>query len=1060
MNWKLLGLLAVFCILAQYGVMFVVYCFVAGLCFFLGLLFSMNNVTYPDIFPKRICEMSKGIPVVTAIMDCDGVPRPKIKMSLTPALDVVFNQIISYIIRDYINSWYAPLTTDTVFISELHRLLQQITANTVKRVSRANWIPFLTEALPNDLASHIHIYRAMIKRHAEFPDKDPIKLFFDIEVEAEKSVCRELICSSKEHEQEYLRRISEMFLFFVLPEEEYRVPAIRYIARELLVNAVLIPTIDLLSDPDFVNRSVAWFAKDSAYSSEYFIQALKMSDSAEELDVVVQQVNAFADKLRGRDTGGYNDSYIKSQLGSLEYLRKLCTQRLLQIKRGLEEKPENIIAYHLQPGMKLYDMSFQELMSTSVAVVSFLDFLTSSEKHSLLRLYINCVSYRENAQNLLGNEEIRDSPPSIPSTLLALADSDNLKSDGSFSFTTSDMDLDTSKDDVDDVEDVLVVQDESLESLDPTSDDTLSLSCEADSVLSEPASLEDNTEPPKTVEMREDMRAFGVLLCSNLLKQLPPSIEPLVQKALRALTADQGPPDPNAFRTIELKLTEMLSDVHCFGAFKRSPQYVQLLAELDLLKDPSELSSTTDSQLTDTSEFLPSCNEESATDVSSIPPTCLPTPSGSVGAGDKPTNQVVLPTSGFAITTPPDVFKANNTAESNAGLTDVKKSSDSHEALITSSTPLGTGLHAEIYAAHIVRTEIMRDSYAVYTLRVSCTQVVTGHTDSWQTLRRFRHFAEMHSIITDRCNNIAKLKLPSKRAFSNMSSQFLAKRRRELNDYLALLCSPEFMAKYPQARPVIVEFLQPDSWDRGRFQSRGVSNILNPFRTVSNAMKSMPDTLADGFSRMFTGLQPSLQGNLLGNEGVPRRSPSFDTGRLSLPNLDSSKTGYPSDPTTVDDSPIGMLFLLVDEMFGLQQKTHLSREGNFANEYTSPNRLAEFIAYLRDSVWPPTDPTHSTTRPGERDKETKLRTRVLCRTMLLGSVSVDLAQFLGNETTRRGVARLFRMLQEQRLNRRFVHFLLESILYILFRPHQAQFESIIEKQLCPINSGRSCHVHA
>ncbi|KAF6769000.1 hypothetical protein AHF37_12723, partial [Paragonimus kellicotti] len=107
-----------------------------------------------------------------------------------------------------------------------------------------------------------------------------------------------------------------------------------------------------------------------------------------------------------------------------------------------------------------------------------------------------------------------------------------------------------------------------------------------------------------------------------------------------------------------------------------------------------------------------------------------------------------------------------------------------------------------------------------------------------------------------------------------------------------------------------------------------VSNILNPFRTVSNAMKSMPDTLADGFSRMFTGLQPPLQGNLLGNESVSRRSPSFDTGRLSLPNLDSAKTAYPSDPTTVDDSPIGMLFLLVDEMFGLQQKTHLSREGN------------------------------------------------------------------------------------------------------------------------------------
>uniref|UniRef100_A0A183B920 Nexin_C domain-containing protein n=1 Tax=Echinostoma caproni TaxID=27848 RepID=A0A183B920_9TREM len=122
--------------------------------------------------------------------------------------------------------------------------------------------------------------------------------------------------------------------------------------------------------------------------------------------------------------------------------------------------------------------------------------------------------------------------------------------------------------------------------------------------------------------------------------------------------------------------------------------------------------------------------------------------------------------------------------------------------------------------------------------------------------------------------------------------------------------------------------------------------------------------------------------------------------------------------------------------------------------------LAEFVAYLRDSVWPPTDPTQPTTQPGERAMETKMRTRVLCRTMLLGSVSEDLAQFLGNETTRRGVLRVFRLLQEERFNRRFVHFLLEAILCQLFRSHRAHWESLFEKQLCPTKTGRSCRAHA
>lgn len=70
-------------------------------------------------------------------------------------------------------------------------------------------------------------------------------------------------------------------------------------------------------------------------------------------------------------------------------------------------------------------------------------------------------------------------------------------------------------------------------------------------------------------------------------------------------------------------------------------------------------------------------------------------------------------------------------------------------------------------------------------------------------------------------------------------------------------------------------------------------------------------------------------------------------------------------------------------------RCHFIYHPNFlqANELTSANRLAEFVAYLRDSVWPPTDPTQPTTQPGERAHETKMRTRVLCRTMLLGSVS-------------------------------------------------------------------------
>ncbi|VDO79758.1 unnamed protein product [Schistosoma mattheei] len=87
----------------------------------------------------------------------------------------------------------------------------------------------------------------------------------------------------------------------------------------------------------------------------------------------------------------------------------------------------------------------------------------------------------------------------------------------------------------------------------------------------------------------------------------------------------------------------------------------------------------------------------------------------------------------------------------------------------------------------------MHDSYVIYTIKVTRTILSNGQSECWNTLRRFRHFVELHSFLTNRCGRITELKLPSKIAFNNMSPEFLAQRRRGLNVYLNVslaLCNP------------------------------------------------------------------------------------------------------------------------------------------------------------------------------------------------------------------------------------------------------------------------------
>jgi len=58
-------------------------------------------------------------------------------------------------------------------------------------------------------------------------------------------------------------------------------------------------------------------------------------------------------------------------------------------------------------------------------------------------------------------------------------------------------------------------------------------------------------------------------------------------------------------------------------------------------------------------------------------------------------------------------------------------------------------------------------------------------------------------------------------------------------------------------------------------------------------------------------------------------------------------------------------------------------------------------------------------------------------------LSDELRHIIGSETTRRGLLRLFELLQNETLNRRFVYIVMEALLIKLFRPNDLHF--IFEK---------------
>ncbi|VDL96513.1 unnamed protein product [Schistocephalus solidus] len=200
-------------------------------------------------------------------------------------LDIVIDQVLS-LHHDYVKSWYGP----TLFYSFLSCRFQAI-----------NWIPFLIDGVPNTVIDHLRIYRKALERlHASRQaGHGHYRVFFDIEAEKEEHFCREGICTRPEDEL--------IILYATMPSDDFVVPAYRLLLRDVIVNGILLPAVNVLADPDFVNRTIINLVP---CTSPYFVHSLRMSRNAPELEAVLDSIVKFSDRLRGHDSGGEDGVFL------------------------------------------------------------------------------------------------------------------------------------------------------------------------------------------------------------------------------------------------------------------------------------------------------------------------------------------------------------------------------------------------------------------------------------------------------------------------------------------------------------------------------------------------------------------------------------------------------------------------------------------------------------------------------------------------------------------------------------------------------------------------------
>uniref|UniRef100_UPI00398E6799 sorting nexin-13 isoform X6 n=1 Tax=Pristiophorus japonicus TaxID=55135 RepID=UPI00398E6799 len=802
-------------------------------------------------------------------------------------IDEPLQQVIQFALRDYIQYWYYTLSDDESFLLEVRQTIQNALVQFATRSKEVDWQPYFTTRLVDDFATHLRVFRKAQQkiedsRQKKDASEEFVETFFEVEVEMEREVCRDLVCTSINDEEGFLRDLCEVLLYLLLPPGDFHNKNMRYFLR----------------------------IRDANCNYEAFLNIIKLSDKVVELEAVRDRAAEELQYLRSLDTAGDDISTIKNQINSLLFVKKVCESRVQRLNSGKEIDTLKLAANF----GKLCIIPLDSILMNNVALQFFMDYMQQTGGQAHLFFWLTVEGYRVTAQQQLhvlqGVQKDGKRQSNQTKGLLRVA--------------------------------AVGVYDQ---------------------YLSEKAS-------PR------------VHVDDNLVAKLAEKL-------------NYEDPTPEIFDDIQRKVYDMmLKDEQFYPSFRQNPLYVRMLAELDMLKDPS-IRGSDDGDL--------------------------------------------------------ESFNGSPTGSLNSSLDDLSNASS--EESLQLQVFISDTVHAD-YEPYPV-AGVCNDhgkTYALYAITVQ-RRNPDGSEDVWKTYRRYSDFHDFHMRITEQFENLSSLlKLPGKKTFNNMDKDFLGKRKKDLNTYLQLLINPEMIKACPALIPYVNDFLENKAYSKGKGDfARKMDTLVNPLRNsmrnVSNVVKSIPDSLAEGMTKVSDNM--GKMSDKLGHEikhtflKVPPLKPEEDA--------EHTRVSAQLDDNVDDNIPLRVMLLLMDEVFDLKERNHWLRRniknllqqliratyGDTINRkivdhvdwMTSPEQVAETVKRFRDSFWP--NGILAETAP-RREKAIRMRSRVAAKTKMLVIMPDELKHIIGAETTRKGILRIFEMFQHNQLNRRLVYVFLEGFLETLF----------------------------
>ncbi|EDW53669.1 sorting nexin-25 [Drosophila sechellia] len=386
-----------------------VFAAVAGTVY-IHYIFTTNEPTPPSRMPSRLLYNA----TKSNIFD---LPKPIKNPSNLPLIfgktvDLQLQQIIEYVLRDFMLPWLGYVVTKPKLINDVVREdLWNAIQKIHERALRMDAAKIIAVDMVNRVTVHLEKIRIAEARAAE-TNTPPV-------------FSTNSYLADEEKEMEFLRKLCEIMVILLLPRG-YSLPPLKVLLSEILSYKIFFPMIKMLTAPDYINQKVvqnietrlaaAAMSKRSyeyAASFEDFLKIINNSGNLEELSLIRKSiVNDLMhattmqnlQRAKGLDPDHEDHSLSKSELTAAVRLKRYVRQ--LTMAKGECEKNLAKFGWNGNYSSDI-DLTLVEILNTAVGRRYFTLFLEPLKASALIGFYLAVEEIKhahKSASHQLGTE--------------------------------------------------------------------------------------------------------------------------------------------------------------------------------------------------------------------------------------------------------------------------------------------------------------------------------------------------------------------------------------------------------------------------------------------------------------------------------------------------------------------------------------------------------------------------------------------------------------------------------------------------------------------------------